>query len=1551
MIKFTKTKKIIATVILTCLVFLTVSFAFVYTGPQAQAVDIFGAIFWPIKVAIDWSTKIGNVIDKALGKSGAIAYKNALRYFLGKVAEDTAIRIATGDKGQAPLFYEKEFGEYMWGKDGILDQVAGKFLSDLFSIGQVGHCENDQNKECRSDLNCDILPGERERLNAIMQARVVAGQDVDDIGIEPAHYACILPKTAVAVCNPSSVGAKLEIHAGIGQDQQVVAPSCKWSKITEGWEKAVDSKTFLQDTKIVFQPEQNDFGIWFEAKSKLLENITQKQTASTKEFEQSEGGFKSILSTVSGFVKTPSAAVKKLAEQPIENASVAEETFTGQIWADAIGVFTNTLATKLLDKYTKQGMWNLKQLLGGEGSSGSGFLGSVGNILLSQSPLSAAKEMFAVFGKPSYSFDVGMSLQELSMEGPGQFNNVIDDSFIQAVSQVISLREAIEDGLIDDKAIFGFDEAGVSPEVGSGIPYRSMLVLRKFRIIPVGWELAAEYYRDFGRFSGERLTLEKLIDNFDNPDSPYYGLVDPNWLLKMPPTRCVRQGASPQKMEQDPYCIPSTESTQSASNVGTCDGELIYPFQRLENYCADYESCLSESGSGNCDSNSWGYCLEEESIWKIDGDLCRNKFFASCSSMTNLSDNSKENYLINTLSEADGICNAGNSGCREYCSLLNSLGDWECSTNDLVYLDDDSSNCSSSVEGCSMFYASLIKNAADVQDAFDNRSSDGAYNLLTQSYYKLAPDYYSCDGYTNPVSPQPADEAACIAQGNYWRKDLKLCVQSGSEDCSRFVKHCESDDVNCQLYKSISSSDPDVPAVIIPKGCLGSATGDCSDEADLNIIWNDECPASCVGYQTYSRMSTNFENAGTDDLIASTAQTCSNPGCDEFTNLDEVARGGEGIEYYSYLRQCIKPEAGGYGTYYTWEGSDTTGYALKKWELKLGTDGGPLVVDGHTTCSLTDQDCREFFDKDLTSYKRYYSKTVVVSDDCHPFRRTIVNSADCSGSGGSWEGGQCIYMALPSESTTCGGGDAGCREFKSNYGYSYEKILESYFSQAGDEEDWVGGTSSSESVRRGDYSLKVDGFITRDLAGGDLEEGKLYTLQFLAKGSGTISASFINGSTEVNSAATSNLTSEWLYYELKLPASRTTGLEETEVDNDSIRISGSNFYIDNIVLKKMQSILLIKDSWVTPAECSNSSGGATHIGCQAYSADGQRINLRSFNSLCFEDVVGCELVINTDNSYQIDDDSLDYLVLSDSYKCEEQDRGCTHLGLMTPDREDAAIYTYEDKYKIVDIYNSQGICTADEVLCQTYKDDSGGVYNFRNPLERTCEFKKVAGETKYKWYKSGTEEECSGAPMSDIYEKHCLGGVSLKEDGTCESDSDCMSLAYPSDPDGGVCVDWVGLCDSASTGCKQYQDPQVPQNCDNDLIDYAVGYCESGDRQCLIDSSGQTFGCLGTQFCLTGYCFNNPDTYCDSDADCGTSYCLSLNVCNYYYYKNVETCSSVNPDEGCAGFYQTDGPEATIRSYKVCVDSNNTPIIPPQACNTDRDCSNGERCKYSSATY
>ena len=189
----------------------------------------------------------------------------------------------------------------------------------------------------------------------------------------------------------------------------------------------------------------------------------------------------------------------------------------------------------------------------------------------------------------------------------------------------------------------------------------------------------------------------------------------------------------------------------------------------------------------------------------------------------------------------------------------------------------------------------LSKEQLESQNYQTDYRDYGAANLV---YLKKPPAYYNCQG-------RPDDPAVC----------------------AQFASICHEDELNCQWYTPLNN-DPKVPAV-----------------AKYPV---DYCPAECAGYQTYKQEPTFFEKNGHYPLyfIASTAQKCSAnyAGCDEFTNLDEVAKGGEGLEYYSYLRQCQKPDQADCATYYTWIGSDNTGYQLKVYQLrKSNLDNAPCT--------------------------------------------------------------------------------------------------------------------------------------------------------------------------------------------------------------------------------------------------------------------------------------------------------------------------------------------------------------------------------------------------------------------------------------------------------------------------------------------------------------------------------------------------------------------------------------------------------------------------------
>ena len=52
-------------------------------------------------------------IADALANAAAVSFKNAITFFVTKIAEDTAKWVASGDEGQKPLFFTDGWGEYL----------------------------------------------------------------------------------------------------------------------------------------------------------------------------------------------------------------------------------------------------------------------------------------------------------------------------------------------------------------------------------------------------------------------------------------------------------------------------------------------------------------------------------------------------------------------------------------------------------------------------------------------------------------------------------------------------------------------------------------------------------------------------------------------------------------------------------------------------------------------------------------------------------------------------------------------------------------------------------------------------------------------------------------------------------------------------------------------------------------------------------------------------------------------------------------------------------------------------------------------------------------------------------------------------------------------------------------------------------------------------------------------------------------------------------------------------------------------------------------------
>ncbi len=530
----------------------------------------------------------------------------------------------------------------------------------------------------------------------------------------------------------------------------------------------------------------------------------------------------------------------------------------------------------------------------------------------------------------------------------------------------------------------------------------------------------------------------------------------------------------------------------------------------------------------------------------------------------------------------------------------------------------------------------------DVQLEEGDKATDYLESLssgLKSEYLKLPPEVYGC------IGDDKSDRA----------------------ECKSFARMCSQADAGCQGYTDSSGADPtEVPAIL--------STG-------------DYCPSTCVGYAEYLKMPSAFDlvktgaaNPATDPLTDPNDDTTANfvpkyaaqcsadqVGCEAFTNLEAAAGGGEDTVYLTYARACQKPNDDS-TTYFTWEGSETTGYQLRTWSLiketnqtlpapnlvgapkilrKAGPDGilkDPADCDEQSWKDGADLDCRQIYDENGQAYYRYFSQTIVSSASCVDYRKNNQNADDCVKTGGDYRQAtnDCVYHILASESNTCTAANAGCRAYLGSRGRNTANVFyEAFKDAAGNVPVYTAQSSvtlkvSTEALLVGDYSLKIDNSNTSQATvvnvDFDATTGTLYTVSFWYKTTNaTAKTVTINlGPTAVGTFKTS---SDWKRFEIG-PFRATKGgkatLSWTGMPNTS--------YLDEISIQRLQDVsYVVKDSWTIPVECDQTPEGIPQaqamLGCREYrDRDGNSVTVRQFSRLCRYDLIGCKAFIDTRNS-------------------------------------------------------------------------------------------------------------------------------------------------------------------------------------------------------------------------------------------------------------------------------------------------------------------------------
>ncbi len=1187
----------------------------------------------PVEVTADVPATVVAVKDsfwkrttKLIQKAGSLAFQRVLSSALNKIAYDTANYIGSGGKGQKPLFITKSLGAYL---EQIGDEAAGQFIESF--VNNLNTAES-STKSCSDTLdtcrsNCSAQASGRQYWaegtadNPIV-TNVGTGLTNCNAACDRAATSCAAKTQTTAdqvtpsfnVCSPSSLEAKIRIGLGLVEQTRPAAPNCTASRMIKDWGDSIEKKlaslqdaNYLDEFVNIFDPRTNDVGIFVLAQTDLSSKVYDKKLASNNSFIANKGW--TDVRNIAGTIKGVPGEAQAAAESARTARQQALGKTTGDILVDAANVFLNQLYFSAFN--------NLLQTLGEKSEKGnkasadSSNYESDPNANVSATNLKeiTTKLLQTNFGVRA-DYDI---LSELSIcidsKNPGPTDCVIDDQFMQGITEKKTVAEAVKEGYLHG------DWQLTKDNRSGAYSLRNISILRKYRILPVGWEEAIN--RAFADDANQKkATLKDYMSCFD-PNDQYAefskdfnvndqgwceGLIDPNWVLKAPMNSCGKEGFGAQILSKT-----VTPGTPATGDTAATLSELNVA--RADSYCADSQTCIKEKADGSCDA--YGYCDEERRTWVFGSDSCE-PINNTCQSFTNTDSGASVAYLENTL-DYDS-CTSENSGCRQYSYngvYASSTDSVSWNGGQSVYLNKNAGVCDSTTGGCTELMrlkptwgSNLVMNADFGNDEIGETATQpalndwplnnaratvvnsastpgdssgkalkietivtggGAYSNPTASLlpanfqtisgqsYTLSADLYLVSGDSASLSLGAVSEgfSKTITTKNVWQhvsitrladsaynnadffisgysangqatfyfKNLKFEISSwdtGYNAYGKFTvyekllpayleKSCYVDAVSATKDYSLKSDAPAACSNFARKcnqseaGCeLYSSTAD-SFAVPAKVVSSDYCSDQCLGYDVYIAKASYFNPTVAENLIPTTATVCdaASSGCNEFTNLDALASGGEQKEYYTSLKQCVKPGAATCTAFYSWEGTDS-GYQLKSYSLKSQGGLPEVTSDDSALCNATiynlpitnagyNADCREFYNAAGQVSYHLASRTITCSDNCHAYRLSDKNvvknltAAQCTGSDKHWNAGDstcnvcanggvwdtnnnaCIYQAIPGEGQTCSAAENGCREYNGNKGNNV-RLVTSYDFESGSAAYWTSNCTNGISL-------------------------------------------------------------------------------------------------------------------------------------------------------------------------------------------------------------------------------------------------------------------------------------------------------------------------------------------------------------------------------------------------------------------------------------------------------------------------------------------------------
>ncbi|MBA4319293.1 MAG: hypothetical protein C0412_12905, partial [Flavobacterium sp.] len=492
-------------------------------------------------------------------------WKEGLKKIINKIAADVGTFAATGGRGQKPLVLANP-EEYL---KGVADGVVGDYINNIAKGILGGTCAHNPGQTCKINKDCpeyfeklgtveDII--KEEKINfADPELRITEIDGIDYV-FKGFKDKCVIK--GFDLCE-TDLRLKASLMGGVkGVFEEGYVSDCPLSKMEDHYKElrnrqGIDDWTDFQK---YYNPEANEIGAHL---SMVTQIYDQQQKKVEEEKLKIAEGTMSLLSTISKDIKTPAPRINKVIDSTAEKSITAEEKQTGDPWADAFGIFKNAFASKLLHQIFVTGFIPKKEPPPPSSSSSSTNIKAVEKIYSS------------IFTTPIISggnYDILTNY--LSCPENLNFSQVDNCVLNQEMGSLLQNNERLSFQDVIDKnkengsynwinLPIGKDKSRAILSKGrhnEGFSLDNIKKMRKARIMPLGLELAAQ--KIINSSDIDSLTLREIVEKFNDnsgicsndqtkictnnlncPEGvciiqPFYHLVDPNWILKIPQHEC-----------------------------------------------------------------------------------------------------------------------------------------------------------------------------------------------------------------------------------------------------------------------------------------------------------------------------------------------------------------------------------------------------------------------------------------------------------------------------------------------------------------------------------------------------------------------------------------------------------------------------------------------------------------------------------------------------------------------------------------------------------------------------------------------------------------------------------------------------------------------------------------------------------------------------------------------------------------------------------------------------------------------------------------------------